>query len=76
MNDTELQTYLEQQLPDVEFKVTGDGSHFDIIANGDVFVNLSRVKQQQLLNKVLKPLLTSGQVHAVNYKINQEASIG
>ena len=70
MTNAELQSFLETALPTVEFTVSGDGRHFDIMASGAEFAHLSRLQQQKKLNKILEPFLKSGEVHAVNYTIS------
>lgn len=69
MTNEELLKILQVAYPDVEFSVKGDGSHFNIEAKGAIFNGLTRIKQQQLLNKVLAPYVADGRLHAVIYNI-------
>ena len=73
MDNNELENFLSKALPDVAFNVSGDGHHFDIAAEGTMFAGMSRLTQQKCLNKILQPLIKSGAVHAVNYKIKSGA---
>lgn len=73
MQNNELEFFLSEAWPDVTFKVTGDGHHFEISAVGEMFADMSRLEQQKNLNKVLQPLIKSGEVHAVNYSIKSTA---
>lgn len=45
-----------------------DGSHFQIIAVGDIFAEMSRVKKQQLIYKPLSEYIASGSIHALSIK--------
>lgn len=60
---------LKQAYPDVNFQLDGDGCHFQITAIGEIFSGLNKLKRQQLLNKVLAPLIADGTIHAVNYRL-------
>ena len=64
-----LLTILQQAYPKVEFQLQGAGCNFHVSAIGEVFSGLSRVQRQQLLNRVLKPLLQQGELHAVSYQL-------
>ena len=44
---------LQNQLPDCEFHVQGEGSNYNIAAIGDVFEGLRPVKKQQLVYAAL-----------------------
>lgn len=47
MENHEIQTVLMNALPLQEVHVSGDGSHFQVIAVGEMFDGMSRVKKQQ-----------------------------
>lgn len=51
-----------------ELHVSGEGSHFQIIAVGEIFADISRVKRQQVVYAPLKDLIADGSVHAVSIK--------
>lgn len=62
----QISALLQQQLPDCDITVSGEGSHFEITAVGDVFKGLRALKRQQLVYSILSESITSGAVHAVN----------
>ncbi len=48
--------------------VTGDGSHFQVIAVGDMFDGMSRVKQQQAIYAPLMEYIADNRIHALSIK--------
>lgn len=51
-----------------EVQVKSEGSHFQIIAVGDCFDGLSRVKQQQKVYGPLREMIADNTMHAVTIK--------
>lgn len=51
-----------------ELQVTAEGTHFKIIAVGDCFDGLSKIKQQQAIYGPLMDKVTSGELHAITIK--------
>ncbi|MBR9727634.1 BolA family protein [Shewanella intestini] len=51
-----------------EVHVTSDGSHYKVIAVGDMFDGMSRVKQQQTIYAQLSEQIASGALHALTIK--------
>ncbi len=68
MNPEDVKQRIAAGLPDCEITVTGDGSHFEVIAVGEVFAGLSPVKKQQLVYGTVNDLITSGELHALTIK--------
>lgn len=68
MDAATVKALLQQHLPDCEFHVQGEGSHYDIVAVGEVFAGLRPVKKQQLVYGALTEEIASGAVHAVNIR--------
>jgi acid stress-induced BolA-like protein IbaG/YrbA len=68
MDTASVKTLLQGHLPDCEIYVEGDGSHYDIIAIGEVFEGLRPVKKQQLVYGALKEQISDGSIHAVNIR--------
>jgi len=68
MQVQDIQTLLAENFEGCEVQVNGEGNHFDILVVGDIFEGLSRVRKQQLVYKVLNPLIADGSVHAVNIR--------
>ena len=68
MENHEIQTVLMNALPLQEVHVSGDGSHFQVIAVGELFAELSRVKKQQTVYAPLMELIADNRIHAVSIK--------
>lgn len=68
MEPTEIKVILEQQLTLEEIYVTGDGSHFNIIAVGEMFDGLSRLKREQAINSPLFDYIRTNAIHALSIK--------
>ncbi|CAH0532509.1 Acid stress protein IbaG [Vibrio stylophorae] len=68
MDISEIKTILEQQLDLAEVHVKGDGSHFEVIAVGELFDGMSRVKKQQTIYGPLMEHIASNAIHALSIK--------
>lgn len=68
MQISEIESILKQSLTLSELVVTGEGSHFQVIAVSDSFEGLSRVKKQQLVYAPLKAQIADGSLHALTIK--------
>ncbi|MBV4367065.1 BolA family iron metabolism protein IbaG [Erwinia sp. BNK-24-b] len=68
METSEIQAVLMEALPLQEAIVTGDGSHFQVIAVGELFGELSRVKKQQAVYAPLMAYLADNRIHALSIK--------
>ncbi|WP_380179837.1 BolA family iron metabolism protein IbaG [Kalamiella sp. sgz302252] len=68
METSEIQAVLMAALPLQEAIVTGDGSHFQVIAVGEMFGELSRVKKQQAIYAPLAAYLADNRIHALSIK--------
>lgn len=64
----EIERILCNGLAGCEISLDAEGNHLNLIAVGDVFEDLSRVKRQQLVYALLKAKIASGEVHAVNMR--------
>lgn len=64
----EIKSLLEQALELEEVHVTSEGTHFKIIAVGECFDGMSRIKQQQAIYGPLMDRVTSGELHAITIK--------
>jgi acid stress-induced BolA-like protein IbaG/YrbA len=69
MNPEDVKVLLENAMPGCEFQVASEGSHFNIIAVGDMFEGKRAVQRQQLIYAALQQEISSGAMHAVNMKI-------
>jgi acid stress-induced BolA-like protein IbaG/YrbA len=68
MENHEIQTVLMNALPLQEVHVSGDGSHFQVIAVSELFAELSRVKKQQTVYAPLMEFIADNRIHAVSIK--------
>lgn len=48
--------------------MTNDGSHFQVIAVGELFADLSRVKKQQAIYAPLAEFINDNRIHALSIK--------
>jgi acid stress-induced BolA-like protein IbaG/YrbA len=69
MNPEDVKVLLENSLPDCQFHVEAEGSHFNIVAIGEMFEGKRPVQRQQAIYAVLNENIASGAMHAVNMKI-------
>ena len=68
VDNASIEQLLTQQLALTEVYVKSEGSHFNIIAVGDCFDGLSRVKKQQTVYKPLQQMIADNTMHAVTIK--------
>jgi len=68
MENHEIQAVLMNALSLQEAHVSGDGSHFQVIAVGEVFDGMSRVKKQQAVYGPLAEYIADNRIHALSIK--------
>ena len=68
MDTSQIEQLLTEQLQLSEVRVTAEGSHYAVIAVGDCFDGVSRVKQQQMIYAPLMAAIADGSIHAVSIK--------
>ncbi|KXF80054.1 BolA family iron metabolism protein IbaG [Enterovibrio coralii] len=68
MEPTEIKAILEDALSLEELHVKGDGSHFEVIAVGELFDGMSRVKKQQTIYGPLMEHIRTNAIHALSIK--------
>ncbi|WP_413483437.1 BolA family iron metabolism protein IbaG [Morganella psychrotolerans] len=68
MDTNEIKQVLMNALALTDAIVTGDGSHFQVIAVGDLFDGMSRVKQQQAVYAPLMEYIADNRIHALSIK--------
>lgn len=68
MENHQIEVLLKDSLNLSEVHVSGDGSHFQIIAVSDLFADMSRVKKQQFVYAPLSNIIAEGSMHAVSIK--------
>ena len=69
MNPEDVKILLENALTDCQIQVETEGSHFNIVAVGDIFEGKRAVQRQQIIYAALNEQISSGAIHAVNMKI-------
>ena len=68
MNPEDVKTLLENALSECQIQVESDGSHFNIVAIGEMFEGKRPVQRQQVIYGALNTQISSGVIHAVNMK--------
>ncbi|MEO3877801.1 BolA family protein [Rheinheimera fenheensis] len=68
MDTKQLEQLLIDQLQLTEARVSAEGSHYAVIAVGECFADLSRVKQQQMVYAPIMAAIADGSIHAVSIK--------
>ena len=68
MENNEIQSVLMNALSLQEVHVSGDGSHFQVIAVGEMFEGMSRVKKQQSVYGPLMEYIADNRIHALSIK--------
>lgn len=53
---------------DEVYVMSDDGSHFQVIAVGELFADLSRVKKQQAVYAPLSEFIADNRIHALSIK--------
>ncbi|WP_157991287.1 BolA family protein [Candidatus Erwinia haradaeae] len=66
MENSEIRDQLVTALALKEAHVTNNGSHFQVIAIGDLFSGMSRVKKQQVVYQTLTSYITNSNIHSVS----------
>ena len=71
MTTSQIRDLILQALPEAIVEVHNpmqDGQHFGAIVIAPQFTGLTMIKQQRLVNEVLKPYFDSGEIHALQLK--------
>ncbi|WP_027966504.1 BolA family protein [Halomonas halocynthiae] len=68
MQPTDVKALLESRIEGCDFLIKGEGCDFQVIAIGDVFDELSRIKSQQLILGALSDEIASGALHAITVR--------
>ncbi|MDO6619366.1 MULTISPECIES: BolA family protein [unclassified Shewanella] len=63
-----IEQILSEALTLDEVHVTSDGSHYKVVAVGEMFDAMSKVKQQQTIYAPLNEHIASGELHALTIK--------
>ncbi|MBD1581036.1 BolA family protein [Pseudoalteromonas sp. S16_S37] len=68
METNQVETLLKEALSLEEVIVKANGNHYEVIAVGECFDGLSRVKKQQLVYGPLMGSISDGTIHALSIK--------
>ncbi|WP_457913634.1 BolA family iron metabolism protein IbaG [Candidatus Gillettellia adelgis] len=68
MTNNDIRNILMQALALDEVHITSENNHFQIIAVGEMFAAMSRVKKQQTVYAPLMEYITDNHIHAVSIK--------
>ncbi|WP_298440907.1 BolA family protein [uncultured Ferrimonas sp.] len=68
MELNEIEQRLNEALQLAELKVSAEGTHYKIVAIGDSFDGLSKMKRQQAIYAPLMDKITDGTLHALTIK--------
>ncbi len=68
MEPSQVESILKENLSLSEVHVKANGTHYEVIAVGECFSDVSRVKKQQLVYAPLKDLIADGTIHAVSIR--------
>lgn len=69
MDKKQIEDKLMQSLAlDEVYAMSDDGSHFEVIAVGEMFADLSRVKRQQAIYAPLAQYIADNRIHALSIK--------
>lgn len=68
METSEIKAVLMKALALDEAHVSGDGSHFQVIAVSEQFASMSRVKKQQTIYAPLMEYISDNRIHALSIK--------
>lgn len=68
MDHQQIETLLKDTLGLAEVHVSGEGSHYQVIAVSEQFADMSRVKKQQFVYAPLAEKIAEGVMHAVSIK--------
>ena len=68
MQPEQVKQILEAALELAECHVSSDGSHYSVIAVGEIFADLRRLKAQQVIYAPLNSYIADGSLHALSIK--------
>ncbi|PVZ12317.1 MULTISPECIES: BolA family protein [unclassified Pseudomonas] len=74
MQATEVKSFLEEKLDQVQVEVEGEGCNFQLNLISDELAALSPVKRQQQVYSHLNPWIADGSIHAVTMKFFSRAA--
>ena len=67
MQSEDIQTMIQQGLPDAEVQVSGDGRHFDAVVISEAFAGKGLLEQHRLVYATLGDKM-GGDIHALTIR--------
>ncbi|HMI76813.1 MAG TPA: BolA/IbaG family iron-sulfur metabolism protein [Buchnera sp. (in: enterobacteria)] len=68
MDIKKIKKLLLEKLSLQDIYVTGDSNHIDIIAIGNIFINMNEVQKQQTIYTPLMKYILEKKIHAISIK--------
>ena len=64
----QVKTMIQEQFPEAQIEVAGDGEHFEAIIVSPEFEGKSKVKQHQMVYAAVNDAMASEAIHALSLK--------
>lgn len=68
MTLAELETKLQNGMPNAQVELSGDGCNCSVIVTSDEFINLSLLNRQKKVLAIVSEEIKSGELHALSIK--------
>ena len=76
MSPSDIEELLTSELTGCRINIEGGDGKFNLTIIGDVFEDLSAVKRQKMIYKILNTQIQSGAIHAVTMQLQTFAESG
>ena len=64
----QVKTMIQEQFPEAQIEVAGDGEHFEAVIVSPEFEGKSKVKQHQMVYAAVNDAMASEAIHALSLK--------
>ena len=68
INPQQVKTMIQEQFPEAQVEVVGDGEHFEAVIVSPEFEGKSKVKQHQMVYAAVNDAMASEVIHALSLK--------
>jgi acid stress-induced BolA-like protein IbaG/YrbA len=68
INPQQVKTMIQEQFPEAQIEVSGDGEHFEAVIVSPEFEGKSKVKQHQMVYAAVNDAMASEVIHALSLK--------
>ncbi|MDJ0532154.1 MAG: BolA/IbaG family iron-sulfur metabolism protein [Xenococcaceae cyanobacterium MO_207.B15] len=68
INPQQVKTMIQEQFPEAQVEVAGDGEHFEAVIVSPKFEGKSKVKQHQMVYAAVNDAMASEVIHALSLK--------